>query len=60
MILSPTLELTNCWIENGQSGDVPNILIRNRMMSKLTILGGMFYTDQSSNIYSDLNPCADQ
>ena len=55
----PTLELTNCWIENGQSGDFPNILIRNRMMSKLTILGGMFYTDQSSNIYSDLNPCAE-
>jgi hypothetical protein len=55
----PTLELTNCWIENGQGGDVPNILIRNRMMSKLTILGGMFYTDQSPNIYSNLNPCAE-
>ncbi len=57
--LLPTLELTNCWVENGLGGNVPNILIRNRMMSKLTILGGMFYTDKSPNIYSNLNPCAE-
>ena len=55
----PTLELTSCWVENGPSGNVPNILIRNRMMSKLTIIGGVFYTDQSQNIYSALNPCAE-
>ena len=55
----PTLELMNCWIENGPDGDVPNILIRNRMMSKLTIMGGMFYTDKSPNVYSPLNPCAE-
>ncbi|MEM3725789.1 MAG: hypothetical protein QXK98_02880 [Candidatus Bathyarchaeia archaeon] len=57
--LLPTLELTNCWVENGQGGNVPNILVRNRMMSKLTIIGGMFYTDYSPNIYSPLNPCAE-
>jgi hypothetical protein len=57
--LLPMLELTNCWAENGHGGNVPNILIRNRMTSKLTIVGGMFYTDQSPNIYSDLNPCAE-
>jgi hypothetical protein len=57
--LLPTLELTNCWVENGHGGNVPNILIRNRAMSKLTVLGGMFYTDCSPNIYSDLNPCAE-
>ncbi|MGB9714243.1 MAG: hypothetical protein ACPLZC_04600 [Candidatus Bathyarchaeales archaeon] len=57
--LLPTLELTNCWVENGQGGNVPNILIRKRMMSKLTIIGGMFYTDQSPNVYSLLNPCAE-
>ncbi|MEM3697291.1 MAG: hypothetical protein QXQ94_07305 [Candidatus Bathyarchaeia archaeon] len=57
--LLPTLELTNCWVENGQGGNVPNILIRNRMMSKLTIIGGMFYTDKSPNIYSQLNPSAE-
>jgi len=55
----PTLELTNCWVENGPGGNVPNILVRNRMMSKLTVMGGMFYTDQSPNIYSPLNPCAE-
>lgn len=55
----PILEVTNCWMENGQGGSVPNILVRNRMMSKLTILGGMFYTDESPNIYSNLNPCAE-
>jgi len=55
----PTLELTNCWMENGPGGNVPNILIKNRMMSKLTVVGGMFYTDQSPNIYSPLNPCAE-
>jgi hypothetical protein len=54
----PILELTNCWVENGLGGDVPNILIRNRMMSKLTIIGGLFYADHSPNIYSTLNPCA--
>jgi hypothetical protein len=57
--LLPTLELTNCWVENGPGGDVPNILIKNRMMSKLTIIGGMFYTDKSPNIYSQLNPSAE-
>ncbi|MEM3760131.1 MAG: hypothetical protein QXZ02_03350 [Candidatus Bathyarchaeia archaeon] len=57
--LLPTLELTNCWVENGPDGNVPNILIRNRMMSKLTIMGGMFYTDKSPNIYSQLNPSAE-
>jgi len=57
--LLPTLELTNCWVENGLGGDVPNILIRNRMISKLTVVGGMFYTDNSPNIYSQLNPCAE-
>jgi hypothetical protein len=55
----PTLELISCWVENGPSGNVPNILVRNRMMSKLTIIGGMFYTDQSPNIYSALSPCAE-
>jgi hypothetical protein len=29
------------------------------MISKLTIVGGMFYTDLSPNIYSPLNPCAE-
>ncbi|MDH7477618.1 MAG: hypothetical protein QHH17_04465 [Candidatus Bathyarchaeota archaeon] len=57
--LLPVLELTNCWVENGPGGNVPNILIRNRMMSKLTIIGGMFYTDKSPNIYSQLNPSAE-
>jgi len=57
--LLPTLELTNCWIENGPSGNVPNIIIKNCMMSKLTIMGGVFYTDRSPNIYSTLNPCAE-
>ena len=57
--LLPTLEMTNCWVENGPGGNVPNILVRNRMMSKLTIIGGMFYTDQSPNIYSSLSPCAE-
>jgi len=57
--LLPTLELTNCWVENGLGGNVPNILVKNCMMSKLTIIGGMFYTDQSPNIYSRLNPCAE-
>jgi hypothetical protein len=57
--LLPTLELTNCWVENGPGGDVPNILIKNRMMSKLTIIGGMFYADKSPNIYSQLNPSAE-
>lgn len=57
--LLPTLELTNCWVENGVDGNVPNILVKNRMMLKLTVLGGMFYTDQSPNIYSNLNPCAE-
>ena len=55
----PILEVTDCWMENGEGGAVPNILVRNRMMSKLTILGGMFYTDRSPNIYSNLNPCAE-
>jgi len=57
--LLPALELTNCWIENGPSGNVPNIIIKNRMMSKLTIMGGVFYTDRSPNICSTLNPCAE-
>ncbi len=57
--LLPTLELTNCWVENGLGGDVPNILIKNRMISKLTVVGGMFYADSSPNIYSQLNPCAE-
>ena len=57
--LLPTLELTNCWVENGPGGNVPNILIRNRMISRLVITGGMFYTDYSPNIYSALNPCAE-
>lgn len=57
--LLPTLELTNCWVENGLGGDVPNVLIRKRMISKLTIIGGMFYADKSPNIYSALNPCAE-
>jgi hypothetical protein len=55
----PALELTNCWVENGAGGNVPNILIRNRMISKLTVLGGMFYADRSPNIYSPLDPCAE-
>ncbi len=55
----PILELTNCWVENGPGGNVPNILVRNRMMSKLTIIGGVFHADESSNIYSVLNPCAE-
>ncbi len=29
------------------------------MISKLTIVGGMFYTDKSPNINSCLNPCAE-
>jgi len=57
--LMPTLEVTNCWVENGKGGNVPNILIRNRPMSKLTVIGGMFYTDNSPNIYSELNPCTE-
>ncbi|MBX5328835.1 MAG: hypothetical protein QHH18_05055 [Candidatus Bathyarchaeota archaeon] len=57
--LLPVLELTNCWVENGLGGDVPNILVRNRMISKLTVVGGMFYTDNSPNIYSQLSPCAE-
>ncbi|MGQ9507745.1 MAG: hypothetical protein ACUVTB_07840 [Candidatus Bathycorpusculaceae bacterium] len=57
--LLPTIELTNCWVENGPRGNIPNILIKNRMMSKLTIIGGIFYTDNSPNIYSILNPCAE-
>jgi hypothetical protein len=57
--LLPTLELTNCWVENGPGGNIPNVLIKNRMMSKLTIVGGVFYTDHSPNIYSPLNPCAE-
>jgi hypothetical protein len=57
--LLPTLELTNCWVENGPGGNVPNILIRNRPMAKFTVIGGMFYTDCSPNIYSELNPCAE-
>jgi hypothetical protein len=28
-------------------------------MSKLTIMGGMFYTDKSPNIYSQLSPSAE-
>jgi len=55
----PSLELANCWMENGPGGDVPNILIKNRMISKLTLTGGVFYTDHSPNIYSSLNPCAE-
>lgn len=55
----PSLELANCWVENGPGGNVPNILIRNRMISKLLVTGGMFYTDYSPNIYSALNPCAE-
>jgi len=55
----PVIELVSCWVENGVDGNVPNILIRNHMMSKLTIIGGTFYTDNCSNIYSDLNPCAE-
>lgn len=57
--LLPTLELTNCWVENGPSGNVPNLLIKDRMMSKLTIMGGVFYADRSPNIYSTLNPCSE-
>ena len=57
--LLPTLELTNYWMENGPNGNCPNILIRKRMISKLTIVGGMFYTDKSPNINSSLNPCAE-
>ncbi|MEM3459240.1 MAG: hypothetical protein QXN36_01440 [Candidatus Bathyarchaeia archaeon] len=57
--LLPVLELTNCWVENGLGDDAPNILVRNRMISKLTVVGGMFYTDNSPNIYSQLNPCAE-
>jgi hypothetical protein len=57
--LLPTLEMANCWVENGPEGNVPNILVRNRMMSKLTIMGGIFYTDKSPNIYSQLNPSAE-
>jgi len=57
--LLPVLELTNCWVENGPGGNVPNILVKNHMMSKLTIIGDVFYTDQSPNIYSSLNPCAE-
>lgn len=57
--LQPTLELTSCWLENGHEGNVPNILVQNHLMSKLAIIGGMFYTDKSPNIYSSLNPCAE-
>jgi len=57
--LRSTLELSNCWIENGPGGNVPNILIRNHPMSKLTIMGGTFYADKIPNIYSSMNPCAE-
>ncbi len=57
--IQPILELADCWMENGPDGNVPNILIRNRKISKLTIIGGVFYTDQSPNVYSQLNPCAE-
>jgi len=57
--LLPILELTSCWIENGPDGDVPNILIKNHMIWKLTIIGGKFQTNRSPNIYSALNPCAE-
>jgi len=56
--LMPALELANCWVENGAEGNVPNIFIMNKAISKITILGGMFYTGKSPNIYSPLNPCA--
>jgi hypothetical protein len=55
----PSLELANCWMENGPGGDVPNVLVKNRMVSKLTITGGIFYTDNCPNICSSLNPCAE-
>jgi len=57
--LQPILELTNCWMEDGPNGTVPNILVRTRMISKLTAIGGMFYTDKSPNVYSNLVPCAE-
>lgn len=57
--IQPTLELSNCWVENGPDGNVPNVLIRTKMISKLLIVGGMFYTDYSSNVYSNLTPCAE-
>ena len=57
--LLPIIELADLWVENGPGGNVPNVLIRNRMISKLTVMGGVFYTDQSPNIYSALNPSAE-
>jgi len=57
--IQPILELADCWMENGPDGNVPNILISNSKISKLTIVGGIFYTDQSPNVYSQLNPCAE-
>jgi len=57
--LLPIVELTDLWVENGPGGNVPNVLIKNRMISKLTVLGGVFYTDRSPNIYSALNPSAE-
>jgi hypothetical protein len=57
--LLPTIELISLWMENALGGDAPNILIRNRMISKLTILGGVFYTDWSPDICSGLNPSAE-
>jgi hypothetical protein len=55
----PVLELSGCWMENDVGGNVSNILVRNRMISKLAIFGGIFYTDMSPNMYSVLNPCAE-
>jgi len=57
--LLPAMELTNLWVENGPGGNVSNVLIKNRMISKLTLMGGVFYTDESPNIYSALNPSAE-
>lgn len=55
----PAIELANCWMENGPGGDAPNILVANNPISKLTITGGVFFTDNSPNIYSSLSPCAE-
>ncbi|MDH7564650.1 MAG: hypothetical protein QHH24_07235 [Candidatus Bathyarchaeota archaeon] len=57
--IQPIVEMANCWVENGQGGNVPNILVRNQRISKLTITGGIFYTDNSPNIHSSLSPCAE-
>jgi hypothetical protein len=57
--LLPIVELTDLWVENGPGGNVSNVLIKNRMISKLTIMGGVFYTDRSPNIFSALNPSAE-